>query len=209
MQGVKTIMAIWSFKRKGFPDGTLNKHKACLCVHGGQQTWGQDYWDTYAPVVTWASVRLLLIVAKIHGFDSKSIDFVLAFPQADLNIPVYMELPAGINPVDVLDINRCRYVLKFNKSLYGLNQAGFNWFEKLKEGLITRDFVQSQVNKCVFLRKDCIVLTYVDDCIIIGKNMTIVDSVISLLRGGNENFDPVNQGSTDLSMFKMSQPFLI
>ena len=36
--GTKTIMAIWSFKRKGFPDGTLNKHKAQLCAHGGQQT---------------------------------------------------------------------------------------------------------------------------------------------------------------------------
>ena len=26
--GAKTIMAIWSFKRKRFPDGTLNKHKS-------------------------------------------------------------------------------------------------------------------------------------------------------------------------------------
>ncbi len=26
--GAKTIMAIWPFKRKRFPDGTLNKHKA-------------------------------------------------------------------------------------------------------------------------------------------------------------------------------------
>ncbi len=26
--GTKTIMAICSFKRKHFPDGTLNKHKA-------------------------------------------------------------------------------------------------------------------------------------------------------------------------------------
>ena len=34
---MKTIMAIWSFKRKRFPDGTLNKHKARLCAHGGQQ----------------------------------------------------------------------------------------------------------------------------------------------------------------------------
>ncbi len=76
--GTKIIMAIWSFKHKRFPDGTLNKHKASLCAHGGQQTWGQDYWETYAPVVTWASVCLLLIVAKIHGFES--IDFVLAFP---------------------------------------------------------------------------------------------------------------------------------
>jgi hypothetical protein len=113
-------MAIWSFKHKRFPDGTLNKHKAHLCAHGGQQTWGQDFWKTYAPVVTWASVCLLLIVAKIHGLESKSIDFVLAFPQADLDVPVYMEVPAGGNLLDILDENRRRYVLKLNKSLYGL-----------------------------------------------------------------------------------------
>jgi hypothetical protein len=26
--GAKMIMAVWSFKRKRFPDGMLNKHKA-------------------------------------------------------------------------------------------------------------------------------------------------------------------------------------
>ncbi len=87
----KIIMAIWSFKRKHYPDGLLNKHRARLCAHSGQQIWGQDYWETYAPVVTWASVLLLLIVAKIHGLSSKSINFVLAFPQADLDVPAYME----------------------------------------------------------------------------------------------------------------------
>jgi hypothetical protein len=122
----KTIMAIWSFKRKHYPDGLLNKHKARLCAHRGQQTWGQDYWETYAPVVTWASVRLLLIVAKIHSLSPKSINFVLAFPQADLDVPVYMELPEGVNPVDVTDDNSRCYVLKLNKSLYGLKQAGYN-----------------------------------------------------------------------------------
>ena len=54
--GAKTIIAIWLFKCKQFPNRTLNKHKAQVCAHGGQQTWGQDDWDTYAPVVTWASV---------------------------------------------------------------------------------------------------------------------------------------------------------
>jgi hypothetical protein len=74
-------------------------------------------------------------VAKVHGLESISIDFVLALPQADLDVPVYMELPAGVNPVDVSDIDQCRYVLKLNKSLYGLKQAGFNWFKKLKGDL--------------------------------------------------------------------------
>ena len=96
----KKIMEIWYFKRKRYPDRSLNRRKARLCDHGGQQTWGQDYWDTYAPVVTWDSVQLLLIVAKIHKLDSKSIDFFLAFPQADIPIPVYMELPAGVTLID-------------------------------------------------------------------------------------------------------------
>ena len=195
--GAKTIMAIWSFKCKRYPDGSLNKHKARLCAHGGQQTWGQDYWETYAPVVTWASVRLLLIIAKLHGLESKSIDFVLAFPQAELDVDVYMELPAGVTPEDETDENRRRYVLKLNRSLYGLKQASFNWFEKLRKGLEARDFVQSQVDKCVFYKDRCIVVTYVDDCIILGKNMAIVDAFILSLKEGNEDFELTDEGSID------------
>ncbi len=108
-----------------------------------QQTWDQDYWDMNAPVITWASVQLLLIVAKIHGLESKSIDFVFAFPQADLDAPVYMELPAGVIPVDVSDGDQHKYVLKLKNSLYGLKQAGYNWFEKNFKRLITHDFIQS------------------------------------------------------------------
>jgi hypothetical protein len=160
-------------------------------------------------------------VAKIHDLKSKSNNFVLAFPQADLDAPVYMELPAGVNPINVSDGDRRRYVLKLNKSLYGLKQAVYNWFEKLHEdeGLITRDFIQSQVNKCVFCRKDCIVLTYVDDCITLGKDMAIVDAVISSLKEGHEDFELVDQCNIDkylellirdidVNIFKMSQSFL-
>ncbi len=128
---LKTIMSIWSFKQKQYPDGTLNKHKARLCAHGGMQTWGQNYWETYAPVVNWESVRIILAIAKIHGLLSKSINFVLAFPQADLEIPVYMELPIGFDPLN--GENEKFYVLKLNKSLYGLKQAGYNWFAKIKQ----------------------------------------------------------------------------
>jgi hypothetical protein len=218
--GTKTIMAIWLFKCKQFPNGTLNKNKAQLCAHGGQQTWGQDYWDTYVHVRSWASVRLLLIVAEIHGLELKSINFVLAFSQADLDAPVYMELPAGVNPDNVSDGDLCIYILKPNKSLYGLKQDGYNWFEKLREGLITRDFIQSQVDKYVFFWNDCIVLTYVDDCIILGKDMAIIDAVISLLKEGHKDFKLVDQGiidkylglmiqDIDSNTFKMRQPFLI
>ncbi len=38
----KQIQAIWSFKCKRRPDGTLVKHKARLCAHGGMQQWGKN-----------------------------------------------------------------------------------------------------------------------------------------------------------------------
>ena len=94
--GTKTIQAIWAFKRKRFPCGLLNKHKARLCAHGGMQQWGVNYWETYAPVVNWISIRFLLVLSEIAGLESKAVDFVLAFPQADLDVPVYMEIPAGM-----------------------------------------------------------------------------------------------------------------
>ncbi len=94
--GVKAIQAIWSFKRKRFPDGSLNKHKAQLCAHGGMQQWGVNYWETYAPVVNWISVRFLLVLSEMLQLDTRAIDFVLAFPQADLDTPVYMCLPTGM-----------------------------------------------------------------------------------------------------------------
>eukprot|EP00957_Ditylum_brightwellii_P201501 15325959-Ditylum_brightwellii.AAC.1 len=56
----KQMMLIWSFKRKRHADGSLSKHKARLCCHGGQQQWGVNFYKTYAPVVAWSSVRAML-----------------------------------------------------------------------------------------------------------------------------------------------------
>ena len=78
--GAKTIRSIWPFKRKSFPDGSLNKHKARICAHDGIQRWGEKYWGTHSPVVNMLIVSLLLDIAHIRGLNSKSIDFVLAFP---------------------------------------------------------------------------------------------------------------------------------
>ena len=60
------------------------------------QTWGVNYWETYSPTVNWISVRFLLIVAEILKLDTRAIDCVLIFFQAELDGPVYMELPAGM-----------------------------------------------------------------------------------------------------------------
>ena len=50
--GAKTILSIWLFKRKRSSGGELLKHKARLCAHGGMQTYGENYLETYSPTVT-------------------------------------------------------------------------------------------------------------------------------------------------------------
>jgi hypothetical protein len=197
----------------------LNKHKARLCVHSGMQTWGQNYWETYDPVVNWASVRIILAIAKIHGLSLKSTDFVLAFPQADLEIPVYMELSIGF---DAPNGENCKfYVLRLNKSLYGLKQAGYNWFAKLSNGLQDRRFLQSNIDPCcVLFEPGCIILTYVDDCIIIGNTSDCINKLTQSLHEGDENFVLQDEDLIDIYLgvkikqlddflFELTQPFLI
>jgi len=219
-KSARTIKAIWSFKRKRFPDGRLNKHKARLCAHGGMQKWGENYWETYSPVVNSMTVKLLLVIAKVHGLESKSIDFVLAFPQAELDVDVWMEFPAGTEP-DLEEPGRERdFVLKLNRSLYGLKQASFNWYEKLKSGLMDRGFTPSEIDPCLYLKKGMIVLTYVDDCIIVGHSMKDIDALIYSLEHGPEKFILTDEGAIDKFLgieitdrrdgsFEMSQPHLI
>eukprot|EP00957_Ditylum_brightwellii_P027891 2107422-Ditylum_brightwellii.AAC.1 len=60
-------MLIWSFKRKRYAEGSLVKYKARLCCHGGQQQWGVSYYETYASVVSWPSVRTMMIMSKLYN----------------------------------------------------------------------------------------------------------------------------------------------
>ena len=96
-----------------------------------------------------------------------------------------MELPIGL---DAPDGGKRDYVMKLNKSIYGLNQASENWFDTLKAGLNFRYFEQLQVDPCVFLRKYAIVLVYVNDCIIVYKDSKTIEYLVISLKIGPENF---------------------
>ena len=81
---VKTAKAIWAFKRKRRLDGSLLKYKAQLNAHGGMQIFRETDWDTYAPVVNWINIWMMTTLSVIHNLYTTSIDFMLAFPQADV-----------------------------------------------------------------------------------------------------------------------------
>ena len=55
----------------------------------------RDYWDTYAPVCQWSSVRLILVLSAMLGLPSLQIDFTQAFPNADIDGDVYIAILLG------------------------------------------------------------------------------------------------------------------
>ena len=87
------IQLIWSFKRKRNPFGYLIKHKARLCVHGGMQQEGIDFHNTFAPVVNWYTVRLIIMMSEMNGWESRQIGYVLAFSKSQIDSDVYLHLP--------------------------------------------------------------------------------------------------------------------
>ena len=66
----------------------IRKWKARLCAHGGQQELGVNYWETYAPVVSWSTVRLVLSLSLIAKMQSWQVDYVQAYPQADIDCDI-------------------------------------------------------------------------------------------------------------------------
>ena len=73
-------------------------------------------------------MRSLLAITSIHEFPSISIDFVLNFTQAYLDVDVFKELLLGMG----FDVKILKWLLKLYKSIYILNQASENCFGLLK-----------------------------------------------------------------------------
>jgi hypothetical protein len=111
------IDSIWAFKLKRYPDGMVKKFKARFCARGDQQLEGIDFFETYAPVVQWTTVRLMLILEVLLGLKSKQGDVTAAFLHGELgeDEKVYVEMPLGFR--------KKGKVLKLKKTLYGLRQS--------------------------------------------------------------------------------------
>ena len=169
------LKGTWAFKLKRLPDGSPSKFKARYCVRGDLQREGIDYFETYAPVVQWSTVRLLLTLILSNNWTTKQVDYTNAFAQATLNEEVYIESPRGFSRGDG------KGVLKLNNSLYGLKQAPKTFFDKLRDGLIERGFTQSILDPCLFMKKDMICVIYVDDTIFAGPDSVAIDKLIKSL----------------------------
>jgi hypothetical protein len=182
----KLQSSIWSYHQKRSPTGAILKHKPRICVDGSQQQHGRDFWGVYAPVISWLTIHLLLLLSSILDLKQWQVDYTQAFPQAPLHDPVYVCVPQGW----FIDETSClkqhldptfqdrSFYIKLKRNLYGCKQAAYNWFQHLTQDLFSEGFQQSSNDPCLFLRRDCILIFYTDDCIIFAKDDHIIDALI-------------------------------
>ena len=81
----------------------LYKNVATLNIDDSQHVKGVNFWQTFAPVATWGTIRLILIMALMRRWQTRQIDYILACtPNAECT-NMYMRIPKGFKvevPVD-------------------------------------------------------------------------------------------------------------
>ena len=216
-EGVPVLPAVWAMRRKRrIATREIYKWKARLNIDGSKQVKGVNYWETYAPVASWPTVRLLLTMVIQKNWPTRQIDYVMAYTQADVeHDQMFMQIPKGF---DLDGANAKDYVLKLNKNLYGQKQAGRVWNKHLVRKLKSIGFKQSMIDECVFYRGQCIYVLYTDDSILTGPTDEDLDQVIADMKaakldltveGDISDFLGVNIDRKPDGTIHLTQPHLI
>jgi len=217
-RGQQVLPAVWQMKRKrDIKTGLIKKYKARLNIDGSKMRKGMHYNETYSPVASWNSVRMLLTMTAVHNWHTKQIDFVQAFAQAPVENELYMKIPKGMDLTD--GANPSDFVLKIHRNIYGQKQAGRVWNQYLVRKLVDElKFEQSRVDECVFYRQNTMYVLYTDDSLIAGPNEDEIERVIQDLKkarleitveGDLQDFLGVNIDRREDGTIHLTQPHLV
>ena len=192
--GCKPVGCKWIFKKKLKPDGTIDKYKARLVAKGYTQKEGEDFFDTYSPVARLTTIRALISLAASYGLIIHQMDVKTAFLNGELDEEIYMDQPDGF-----VMKGQENKVCKLLKSLYGLKQAPKQWHEKFDRTLTSAGFVINEADRCVYYRYGggggVILCLYVDDILIFGTNIDVINEVKSFL---SKSFDMKDLGEANV-----------
>ena len=174
--GMNVIDSTWAFKIKRYPSGLIKKFKARFCARGDQQLEGVDFFETYAPVVQWTTVRLMLILEVLLDLKSKQGDVTAAFLHAEIpeGQNIYVQMPRGFRQKGK--------VLRLKRSLYGLRESPRLFWKYLVEKMESVGLKQSNLDPCLFVGAKVIAVCFVDDILFWSRDEQDITDVALKLR---------------------------
>ncbi|CAM8949434.1 unnamed protein product [Rhodiola kirilowii] len=173
-KGRKVLKNKWIFRLKRDENQQLTKFKARLVVKGFDQKAGVDFNEIFSPVVKMTSIRVILGMAASMDLEVEQLDVKTAFLHGDLDEELYMEQPEGFE-IEGKEHMVCR----LRKSLYGLKQAPRQWYNKFDSFMVSHGYKRTDADSCVYIQQFhkgsfIILLLYVDDMLIVGKDIQLI-----------------------------------
>ena len=150
-----------------------------MVAQGFSQKAGQDYDETFSPVVRFESIRSIVAIAVQNEMMLHQMDVTSAFFNGDLEEEVYMSQPEGFQVK-----GKEHLVYRLKRSLYGLKQAPRCWNMTLDNLLKSMGFAQTKSNPCLYSSSEgelCIIAVYVDDILLATKSKKRFEEVKSKL----------------------------
>jgi hypothetical protein len=164
----------WVFKKKLRPDGIK------ACGQGLYQKEGEYFFNTYSPVARQARICVLLSLVVSHGLLIHQMDVKTILLNGELEEEIYMTQSDGF-VVKGQDNKVC----KLQKSLYGLKQTPKQCYQKFDVTLISAGFSVNEANRFVHYYHGgghgVILCLYVDDILIFGTCLDVINEVMTFL----------------------------
>ena len=88
-------------------------------------------------------------------------------------------------------LDRIQKVYKLIKNLYGLKDAGRTWNQHLHKGLLSRGWIQSKIDECLYMKNGIILILYVDDACLVSPSRSKINQEIRSLQ---RDFDMTDEG---------------
>lgn len=139
------IKSKWVLKVKPSYDGVEERYKARLVAKGFTQIFGVDYWETFAPVLKYDSLRAILATVAARDLEINLLDIKTAFLYGKLDEEILMEQPEGY--VEKGKENSC-----VSGVTLGLKQATRVWNTKFNQFLLLFVLTRCQSDPCVYYR---------------------------------------------------------
>ncbi|SGZ29601.1 BQ5605_C051g12552 [Microbotryum silenes-dioicae] len=166
---------VFCTKRDQFSNVKLRK--VCLVADGSTQRPGLDFQERYSPIVCFTLIRALVVIAVLRGYKIKQADVNKAYLHGKLDQPLYIQPPQGINLPGK--------ILKLERSIYGLKQAGRIWIKEINSTLRSLGYKPTVSDLCVYTKRHGndwhYIALYVNDLLLIGPLDDEIEQVLSTL----------------------------
>ena len=168
------------FKAKHGEDGSVVRYKGRLVPKGYSQKYGEDYVETFAPVVRFSSIRVLLAQAIQNDMLVHQMDVQTAFLNG---LHLKRKFSCNNQKGITVKVGKEHLVCRLNRSLYGLKQSPRCCNTAFTNFMSSKGFSANSPDPCtcVFTKADCgcvsIVAVYVDDLIIITKTSEEMEEI--------------------------------